>query len=425
MHLLLTGGRVIDPSRGVDRTADVLIEDARIVRVEPGLAPPAGARVIALQGRVVAPGLIDLHAHLREPGQEHKEDIASGTRAAAAGGYTTVCCMPNTAPVNDSAAVTERILRRAAEAGAVRVRPIGAITPGLEGEALADYAAMKAAGIVALSDDGRGVMNAALMHRALAAARELGLPVIQHCEDHDLSRGTVAHKGPTATRAGLAGQLAATESVMIARDLELLTATGGRYHVAHVSAAASVRLVREAKRRGLPVTAEVTPHHLTLTDEATAGRDPCTRVNPPLRSAVDRAALWEALRDGTIDCIATDHAPHAPAEKARGFAHAPPGMLGLETALALGLRLVGAGVLGLPRLIEAMTAAPARALGLPGGSLAPGGPADLVVVDLDRAWTVTADGLRSKSTNTPFLGWELRGRAVLTLCGGKVVHDEL
>jgi dihydroorotase len=424
MSLLLRGGRVLDPASSVDRTADLLVEGERIARVEPGIAAPAGARVVDVGGRIVAPGLIDLHVHLREPGFEHKEDVETGTRAAAAGGFATVCCMPNTKPVNDCRAVTELIVRRAREVGAARVCPIGAITRGSAGEALADLDAMQAAGAVAFSDDGRCVMDAALMRRALERARALGLPVAQHCQDEGLARQAVAHEGVVAARLGLVGEPAAAESVIIARDLELVELTGARYHVAHVSAAASVRLVRDARRRGLPVTAEVTPHHFTLTEEAIASGDTSTRVNPPLRTADDRDAIWEALADGTLDCIATDHAPHAPADKAGGLQQAAPGLVGLETALALGLRLVAAGVLSLEKLIAAMTSGPARAFGLPGGTLAAGAPADVVVIDPDRAWTVVPEALRSRSKNTPFAGWELRGRPVLTICGGRVTHEE-
>jgi dihydroorotase len=420
MSLLLRGGRVLDPASSVDRAADLLVEDGRIARVEPGVVAPAGARVIDVAGRIVAPGLIDLHVHLREPGQEHKEDLQTGTRAAAAGGFTTVCCMPNTRPVNDSRAVTEQILRRAREVGAARVCPVGAITKGSAGQELADLDELKAAGAVAFSDDGRTVMNAAVMRRALERARALGLAISQHCQDDTLARDTVAHEGAVAARLGLRGEPTAAESVIIARDLELVELTGARYHVAHVSAAASVRLVRDARRRGLPVTAEVTPHHFTLTDEAITSRDTATRVNPPLRTADDRDALWEGLADGTIECIATDHAPHSPAEKEGGA----PGLVGLETALALGLRLVEAGVLPLDRLLAAMTVGPARVFGLPGGTLAPGGPADVVVIDPDRVWTVAPESLRSKSTNTPFIGWELRGKAVLTIRDGVITHEE-
>jgi dihydroorotase len=424
MSLLLRGGRVLDPSSSVDRAADLLVEDGRIARVEPGLAAPADARVIDVAGRIVAPGLIDPHVHLREPGQEHKEDIQTGTRAAAAGGFTTVCCMPNTRPVNDCRAVTELIVRRARAVGAARVCPVGAITKGSAGTELADFDEMKAAGAVAFSDDGHCVMDAGLMRRAFERARALGLPLSQHCQDEHLAHQAVAHEGAFAARAGLRGEPAAAESVIVARDLELVELTGARYHVAHVSAAATVRLVRDARRRGLPVTAEVTPHHFTLTDEAISSGDPSTRVNPPLRTADDRDALWEGLVDGTLDCIATDHAPHAPAEKDGGLQRAAPGLVGLETALALGLRLVGAGVLSLERLIAAMTIGPARAFGLPGGTLAPGAPADVVVIDPDRVWTVVPAALHSKSKNTPFAGWELRGKAVLTLCGGVVAHEE-
>jgi dihydroorotase len=424
MGLLLRGGRVLDPAGSVDRTADLLVEDGRIARVEPGILAPANARVIDVAGRIVAPGLVDLHVHLREPGQEHKEDIGTGTRAAAAGGFTTVCCMPNTRPINDCRAVTEQIVRRAREIGAARVCPVGAITKGSAGEELAELDEMKAAGAVAFSDDGRTVMNAAVMRRALEWARALGLAIAQHCQDDHLARDTAAHEGAIAARLGLRGEPAAAESVIIARDLELVELTGARYHVAHVSAAASVRLVRDARRRGLPVTAEVTPHHFTLTDEVITSGDTSTRVNPPLRSADDRDALWEGLADGTLDCIATDHAPHSPAEKDGGLQRAAPGLVGLETALALGLRLVEAGVLPLERLIAAMTAGPARAFGLAGGTLAPGALADVVVIDPDRVWTVVPEQLHSKSKNTPFAGWELRGKPVLTVCGGAVTHEE-
>jgi dihydroorotase len=425
MSLLLRRGRVIDPGRSIDQKADVLIEEGRITRIERGIQPPAGARVIELGERWVAPGLIDLHVHLREPGHEYKEDVASGTRAAAAGGFTAVCCMPNTSPVNDTRAVTELIRARATEVGVVRVYPVGAMSQGLKGESLAEIGEMKEAGIVAVTDDGKCLMNAELMRRAMEYARTFDLPVMQHCEDGNLARAAAAHEGVASTRAGLPGQPAAAESAILARDLELCAMTGARYHAAHLSAATSVRLVREAKRRGLPVSAEVTPHHLTLTDEAILGYDTNTRVNPPLRSAADREALWEGLGDGTIDCIATDHAPHSPVEKELEYEYASPGIIGLETALALGLKLVQGGSLKLERLLHAMTAAPARAFGLPGGSLTPGGPADLVVIDPERSFTVTPAKLCSKSRNTPFAGWDLRGKAVLTVCGGRVVHDEI
>jgi dihydroorotase len=426
--LLLRGGRVIDPKSGQDGVADLLLLGDKVEALQPRIGPdhlPKGTRVVNASGLLVVPGLVDLHVHLREPGHEYKEDIASGTRAAAAGGFTSVCCMPNTSPVNDCRAVTELILRRAQEVGAARVYPIGAISQKLRGEALAEMAELKEAGVVAVSDDGRPVMNAELMRRALEYARMLGLPVVQHAEDLNLAQGGVMNEGPAATRAGLRGQPACAESAMVVRDIELCAYTGAPYHVAHISTAASVRAVRRAKEQGLPVTAEVTPHHLMLTDVACCGYDTATKVAPPLRSEADREALRAALADGTIDCIATDHAPHATQEKDLEFDHAAFGMIGLELALPLGLRLVQEGVLSLQRLIAAMTSAPAAIFKLPGGGLAAGGPADVAVIDPKRRWRVERGALRSKSFNTPFQAEEMLGRAVLTVCGGRVVHDEL
>ena len=421
--LVLRGGRVfldLGGARSSDEAADVRIAGGRIVEIGRGLA---GGRVVDVRDLWIAPGLIDLHVHLREPGQEYKEDIETGTRAAAAGGFTTICCMPNTMPVNDQRTVTELIVRRAREIGAVNVRPIGAITQGLEGKLLADIADMKDAGIVAISDDGRPVMNAGLMRRAFEYARTFGLPVVQHAEDLDLSEGGAMNEGAVATRIGIRGQPACAESAMVARDLEIVEWTGARYHVAHVSTARTVALVRDAKRRGLPVTCEVTPHHLALTDEACGHYDTRTKVMPPLRTAADQEALLEGLADGTIDCIATDHAPHSPVEKEVEFECAAPGMLGLETALPILLDFVRRGVLDERRVLAALTAAPARAFGLVGGALATGAPADLCVIDPARPVTIDADGLRSKSRNTPFLGQTLAGRAVLTLVAGRAVHD--
>jgi dihydroorotase len=423
--LLLRGGRVLDPARRYDARADVRIgEQGVILEVAPGLRPPDGGRVLDCRDLAVVPGLVDLHVHLREPGHEYKEDIESGTRAAAAGGFTTVCCMPNTTPTNDCRAVTELIVRRAREVGRARVRPVGAISKGLAGETLAEMGEMKDAGIVAVSDDGRPVMNAELMRRALEYARTFGLPVVQHCEDLELARGFAMHEGAASTRAGLRGQPAAAESVMVARDLELCALTGARYHVAHLSTAASVRLVRDAKRRGLPVSCEVTPHHLTLTDEACLGYDTACKCAPPLREQADVAALREALADGTIDCVATDHAPHSSLEKDVEFDLASPGMIGLESALGLVLRLVDEEVLTLERALHALTAGPARLFGLEAGTLAPGAAADVAVLDLDARTPVDPARLRSKSRNTPFRGWELRGRVRLTLVGGRIVHEE-
>ena len=420
--LVLRGGRVFDPAaaRPVDQAGDVRIAHGRIVEIGRGLV---GGRILDVRDLWVVPGLIDLHVHLREPGHEYKEDIESGTRAAAAGGFTAICCMPNTRPVNDQRTVTELIVRRAREVGAVRVRPIGAITAGLEGKALADIGDMKEGGIVAVSDDGRPVMNAGLMRRALEYARTFDLPVVQHAEDLDLAEGGAMNEGAVATRIGIKGQPACAESAMVARDLEIVEWTGARYHVAHVSTARTVALVREAKRRGLPVTCEVTPHHLALSDEACAHYDTRTKVMPPLRTAADQEALLEGLGDGTIDCIATDHAPHSPVEKDVEFECAAPGMLGLETALPIILDFVRMGSLAQRRAIAALTGAPARAFGLSGGGLAVGAVADVCVIDPERPVTISADELSSKSKNTPFLGQTLAGRAVLTLVEGRCVYD--
>ena len=420
--LVLRGGRVFDPgaARSIDQSGDIRIAHGRIVEIGRGLV---GGRIIDVKDLWIVPGLIDLHVHLREPGQEYKEDIETGTRAAAAGGFTTICCMPNTKPVNDQRTVTELIVRRARELGAVRVRPIGAITQGLEGKTLADIGDMKEGGIVAISDDGRPVMNAGLLRRAFEYARTFDLPVVQHAEDLDLSEGGAMNEGAVATRIGIKGQPACAESAMVARDLEIVEWTGARYHVAHVSTARTVALIREAKRRGLPVTCEVTPHHLALTDEACGHYDTRAKVMPPLRTAADQEALLEGLADGTIDCIATDHAPHSPVEKDVEFECAAPGMLGLETALPIILDFVRMGSLDERRAIAALTGAPARAFGLAGGGLAVGAVADLCVIDPERPVTIAADELASKSKNTPFLGQTLAGRAVLTLVEGRVVFD--
>jgi dihydroorotase len=420
--LVLRGGRVLDPAAAtpLDVAADVRIVGGRIVEIGRGLTGP---RFLDVRDLWVVPGLVDLHVHLREPGQEYKEDIETGTRAAAAGGFTTICCMPNTKPVNDQRSVTQLILLRAREAGVVRVRPIGAITRGLEGQALADIAEMKEAGIVAISDDGRPVMNAGVMRRALEYARTFDLPVVQHAEDLDLAEGGSMNEGAVATRIGVRAQPACAETAMVARDLEIVEWTGARYHVAHVSTARTVALIRDAKRRGLPVTCEVTPHHLALTDEACSDYDTHAKVMPPLRTAADQAALLEGLADATIDCIATDHAPHSPVEKDVEFECAAPGMLGLETALPIVLGFVRAGVLDARRAIAALTGQPARAFNLAAGSLAVGAAADVCVIDPERATTISTEGLRSKSKNTPFLGRAMTGRAVMTLVGGRVVFD--
>jgi dihydroorotase len=422
--ILLRGGRVLDPARNVDASADVLLQDGKVARVEPGIAAPSGARIVDVKGKWVVPGLIDMHTHLREPGQEYKETIETGTAAAAAGGFTAVCAMPNTVPPNDNRAITELIVRRSREVGVVRVYPIGCITLGQKGENLAEMGELQEAGCVAVSDDGKGVMNSEVMRRALEYARGLGLVVIQHAEDINLSAGGPAHEGAASTRIGLRGQPAAAESAMVARDLELVALTGARYHVAHVSCSETVRLVREAKRRGLPVTCEVTPHHLTLTDEACADYDTATRVNPPLRSAADVAAVREALADGTIDAVATDHAPHSTVEKAVEFEQAASGMIGLETALGLCLELVHTNVITPLALFARMSAAPAKILGLAGGTLAPGSVADVTVVDPLVPWVCDPSRFRSRSRNSPFGGRDMRGRAMLTIVAGNIAFAE-
>ncbi len=414
--------RILDA--GSDRAGDLILEHGRIVKIGRGLATPARAQVIDAQDRLVVPGLIDLHTHLREPGQEYKEDLRSGSAAAAAGGFTAVCAMPNTVPPNDTRAVTALIRSRAEAIGGVHVYPIGCISRDLKGEALADIGELKEAGAVAISDDGRPVMNSGLMRRALEYGRTFGLPVIQHAEDLNLSESAPMNEGASSTRAGLRGQPSQAEEVIVARDLALVELTGARYHVAHISTAGSVQLVRDAKRRGLPVTCEVTPHHLVLTEQACLNYDTSTKVNPPLRTPRDVEALREALADGTIDAIATDHAPHSSLQKLVEFDQAAPGMLGLETALAVVLKLVKEGALTLHAAIERMTRGPARTLNLPGGAIAEGAPADVTCIDLDREWTVDPERFKSKSRNTPFAGWEMAGKAVLTIVSGKVVFDE-
>jgi dihydroorotase len=425
MDICLRGGRVIDPARGMDADADVLLKDGVVARVGAGLAggQPAGVRIVDARGCWVVPGLIDLHTHLREPGQEYKEDIATGTRAAAAGGYTAVCAMPNTVPPNDNRAVSELMVRRAAEVGVVRVYPVGAISKGLMGESLAEMGELRDAGCVAVSDDGHSVMNAELMRRAMEYARTFGLPVVQHCEDLTLSAGGAMNEGTVSTRAGIRAQPSAAESAMVARDIELCALTGARYHVAHISSAESVRLVREAKRRGLPVTCEVTPHHLTLTDEACATYNTHAKCNPPLRAVSDVEALRVALVEGVIDAVATDHAPHSAVEKDVEFEQAAFGVIGLETAVALVLELVRTAGLSPADFVRRMTTGPAAAFGLRGGTLAEGRLADVTVIDPEAAWTCVPAGLRSRSRNTPFAGRPMRGRATLTVVGGRIVYS--
>ena len=425
MSLLLRGGRVVDPSQGLDGDADLLIEGERVAAVGPGLEAPADAEVLDVAGKVVAPGLIDIHVHLREPGQEYKETIATGTRAAARGGFTAVACMANTAPVNDSPSVTEHILSQARRAGWARVYPVAAITKGLAGEELAEMGQLRAAGAVAFSDDGLPVSSPELMRRALSYARHFDAPIVQHAQDLALSGAGAMHEGVWSTRLGVPGIPATAEDVMVARDIELVALTGGRYHLQHLSSARSLDLVREAKRRGLAVTCEVSPHHLLLTDESVhaSGLDPNFKMNPPLRSAADRQTLLEGLADGSIDVIATDHAPHHPDEKLVPFGEAPFGIVGLETAVGLCLdRLVGKGRLDLSRLVDLLSCRAAATMGLEGGTLAVGSLADVTVLDLEAEWHVDPEAFESRSRNTPFAGWSGKGKAVLTIVGGRRVE---
>jgi dihydroorotase len=427
--LVLIGGRVLDPSSGLDEVADLVIDRGRVARLGPGAREGLGGdgvRVVDVTGRWILPGFVDLHVHFREPGQEYKEDIASGLRAAAAGGFTTVCAMPNTRPVNDTRAITEMMVARSRECGGPRLLPFGAVTKGQKGAELTEMADLREAGAIGVSDDGRCVMNAAVMRRAMEYARTFDLLVSQHCEDHHLTEGAQMHEGVVSTRLGLRGWPREAEDIIVARDLILAERTGARYHVAHISSMGAVRLLREAKARGLRVSAEVTPHHLSLTDEAVVGYDTYCKVNPPLRTAEDRSALREALADGTIDCIATDHAPHSTLEKDCEFPAAAVGINGLETTIPFLLDLVREGALTPLRLAEALSTAPARLLpDLEAGSLRVGDRADLTVIDPERRWTVTQDALRSRSHNTPLLDREVQGGVDLTIVAGDVVHERV
>ncbi len=425
-RLLLKGGRVVDPARKVDALLDVLLADDTVEAVGKRISP-RGAQVLDMKGLVVCPGFIDLHAHLREPGREDKETIASGTRAAAAGGFAAVCAMPNTEPVNDHAGITRLILEKARAEGAVRVYPIGAITRGSRGEELAEYGDLREAGCVAVSDDGRPVASARVMRRALEYANAFDLTVIDHCEEPSLADQAAMNEGPVSTFLGLRGAPAAGEAIMVERDVLLAELTGGKVHIAHTSAAASVDAVRRGKARGVRVTAEATPHHLLLIDQLVKDSeyDTATKMNPPLRAERDRQALLQGLREGTIDCIATDHAPHGVDDKKVEYDHAAFGIVGLETAVALCLdRLVGKGLLDLPHLVSLLSTNPARILALPGGTLAPGGPADVTVLDLSRRRQVEPARFESKGRNTPFAGWTLAGWPVMTIVGGRVAWKD-
>ncbi len=432
MDLHITGGRIVDPGH-YEGIGDLFVAGGKIAALVPAGTPvPAGdasklshppSRIVDARGKIVAPGLIDLHVHLREPGFEHKETIASGCRAAVCGGFTAVCCMANTRPVNDDASVTRFVLARAAEAGLARVHPVAAITKGLEGQVLCDYESLKAAGAAAISDDGRPLPDSRIMRQALERAGKLKLPVISHSEDPFLVEGGVMNEGPVARDLGVAGIPNAAESIMVLREIALSELTGVSVHIAHVSTRESVLAIREAKKRGVRVTAETAPHYFLLTEEAVRRHGADAKMNPPLRSEEDRLAVRQGLADGTIDCIATDHAPHAPEEKAVGIEEAPNGIIGLETAVSLSLSLVRDRVLSLTGLIAKMSTLPARILGIPCG-LAPGLPADVTVIDPEFEYTIVPSLFKSRSRNSPFVGMRVKGKPAMTIVDGRIVFED-
>ncbi len=420
-ELLIRNGRVIDPSSNRDEIADIFIRGGNIVAVAPGF-DAAGAKVFDATGLIVAPGFVDMHVHLREPGFEHAETIETGARAAAAGGFTSICAMPNTSPINDNATVTSYIIERARRDAAVRVYPIGAITKNSAGEELAAIGSMKQAGIVAISDDGRPVMNARLMRRAMEFAHSFGLPVINHCEDLNLSAGGDMHEGTESVRLGLRGIPACSEDVMVARDILLCELTGASYHVAHISTHHSVEMVGFAKSRGLPVTCEATPHHFALSDCDMQPYDSNYKMKPPLRATCDAHAVVDGIASGTVDAIATDHAPHPGSEKMQEFERCPFGIIGLETAVGLAFRdLVHTGRISLSRMVHLFSTGPARILKLNAGTLKPGAPADITILDTERSWTFDVNKSHSKSRNSPFHMHEFRGTAVATIVNGSFV----
>jgi dihydroorotase len=422
MKLLIKGGRVVDPSQNIDETMDLLVVGGRIMELGKGLKAPAGAETIDAAGLLVTPGLIDMHVHLRDPGLEYKEDMVSGTRAAAAGGFTSVACMPNTKPVNDNKAITSYIVTKAGKEALVNVFPVGAITQGSKGESLAEMGELKESGCVAVSDDGRPVVNAELMRRALEYAKGMGIMVISHAEELSLVGEGVMNEGFTATELGLKGIPWAAEDTAVARDVYLAEFTDSPLHIAHISTSGSVRIIRNAKARGVKVTCETAPHYFSLTDAAVRGYNTNAKMNPPLREAGDVAAIKAGLADGTIDAIATDHAPHHLDEKDLEFNLALNGIIGLETSLPLSLRLVEEKVLELKALIEKMSCNPAKILGIDRGTLQVGAAADITVLDPNREWQVEAEQLASKSKNSPFIGSKMKGCAVYTIVGGKVVY---
>lgn len=424
MDLLIKGGRVIDPTQKLDALLDILVENGTIREVGKGLKAAAGTRTVDATGCYVTPGLIDMHVHLRDPGLEYKEDIVSGTRAAAAGGFTSVCCMPNTKPVIDNKAVASYIVSKAKNEGLCNVFPVGTITQGMGGERLAEMGELKEAGCVAVSDDGKPVRNAELMRRALQYAGGVGILVISHAEELDLVGEGTMNEGFVSTELGLKGIPRVAEDIATAREVMLAEYAGAPVHIAHVSTAGAVRIIREAKARGVRVTCETAPHYFSLTDDAVRGYNTNAKMNPPLREATDVAAIKAGLQDGTIDCIATDHAPHHLDEKDVEFNEAMNGIVGLETSLPLALRLVGEGVLTLAQLVEKMSCNPSRILGLGRGSLQAGLPADITVIDPERQWTVSAEALQSKSKNSPFLGQTLTGAARCTVVGGQIAFQQ-
>lgn len=422
MKILIKNGYIIDPANNIDGTADLLIEDGKVSGLGRNISPDSETEIIDAAGQLVVPGLIDMHTHLREPGYEYKETIKTGTMAAAAGGFTTICCMPNTKPVNDSQAVTEFIINKAKTEGIVNVLPVGAITKGCEGAEISEMAELKDAGCVAVSDDGKPVMNSVVMRRALEYAKMLNLPVISHCEDVTLSEDGVMNEGLVSTELGLRGISNASEDVMVARDVILAELTGGHIHIAHVSTAGSVDIIRSAKERGVNVTAETCPHYMILTDDAVNGYNTNAKMKPPLRTMEDVKAVREGLKDGTIDVIATDHAPHSQEEKEREFDYAPFGIVGLETALQIGLMLVEEGGLTIRDLIYRMSVRPAEILGIGKGRLNMGADADITIINPDTVWVFESANLSSKSKNTPFEGWKMKGKVTATIVGGKVVY---
>lgn len=422
--LIIKNGRVIDPANNIDGNFDIKIENGKIAQIAASISATKADNIINAEGLIVSPGFVDVHVHLREPGQEYKETIETGTQAAAAGGFTSVCCMANTQPVNDHGAITEAILQRARETGSVNVFPIGAVTKNLDGKVLSEIGELREAGCVALSDDGRTLQNSAILRKALEYAKSFNMPLISHAMCPDLMGKGVMSEGFVSTELGLPGIPHIAEDIIIARDIAMAELTGCAVHVAHLATAKGVELVREGKKRGIPITCEVTPHHFTLTDEACRTYDTNTKMAPPLRRSEDIQAIKQGMRDGTVDAIATDHAPHAVSEKELDFEEAPFGIIGLETALALSLRLVDEKVIDLKRLVELLSTQPSKIMNLKKGNLSVGSDADITVFSSTEAWTYDVSQGYSKSKNTPFHGWKMKGRVKYTIVAGKVAYEE-